>query len=288
MEVGAVDGGVASGGPAGAHGEESLVIDLADPDFAGGGLHLGVAFEAEVGIALGEHLAVDGAVGCVAGDAALAIGLVLEDKGTRLFPVALRALLIESGHPQAAGSLEDLAAVRVMALDAVHLAFHDGVMLWQTKLHVDILVAGEAGLRVLARIEDQIRSIARGFDVAAAGAVAALATGAAGKFVDIDIDTDAEVNVALEASGVVCVAVITLVIPDESGAGNVGGDDEGPRDRGAGTQETDPRGRECEKRAADRPTFPGCGCHGFRIRSRVFPPVRLRVKVETPGKAGFL
>src|SRR5262245_28168448 len=74
-------------------------------------LDLRVALEAEVGVALDEHLAIDRAVRIVANGAALTQRLMLEDKGPGLFAMALRAVFIEPGHGQPAGGFEDIGAV---------------------------------------------------------------------------------------------------------------------------------------------------------------------------------
>src|SRR5688572_33121424 len=75
-----MDGLVAACRPTGAAGEGTGVIASADHDGAGRSLLLEVAFQAEGGVALGEHPLIDGAVRLVAGVAALAERFVLEDK----------------------------------------------------------------------------------------------------------------------------------------------------------------------------------------------------------------
>jgi hypothetical protein len=220
LEMGAMDGGMAAGGPAGAEGEEGAMIDLADPDAVAGG-DLGVAFQAEMGIGFGEEFTVDGAVGLVAGGAAFAEGFVLEDKGAGLIAMAGDALFIDPGHGEAAGRLEDLATVGVMAIHAIEVAFGDGVMGGEPELEGDIDMAGEAGLGIAAGVDDEAGAIAGGVDVEAAGAVAGFATGAAGEVEMVDMN--AEMDAGLERRRVVGMAIETLLVTDEGGAGDGGG-----------------------------------------------------------------
>src|SRR5262245_14175953 len=98
---------VTTGAPAGALSEEHGVVLVADKNLASEPLDLSVAFQAEVRIALNEELAIDGTMRGVADRAALAQGLVLEDKGARLLAVALRAGLVETRHGQAPGGFEN-------------------------------------------------------------------------------------------------------------------------------------------------------------------------------------
>jgi hypothetical protein len=134
----------------------------------------------------------------VAGDAAFPVGLVFEDERPGLFAMAGAALFVEAGHAKAAGRFEDFAAVRVVALDAVHLPFEHRVVLRQSELHLDVLVAVVTGLRILAGVEDQSCAVTRCGGVKASGAVATLTTGAAGQF--LDIGPHPEVDIALKGS----------------------------------------------------------------------------------------
>jgi hypothetical protein len=131
-----MDGSVATRSPAGAHVEEGRVIGVADVNVAAGNgraLHLGVAAQAKIGVAFDEHFLVDGAVRIVAGDTTFAQRVVLEDKWPCLVPVALGATLILPRHGQSAGGFHDVHAMRVVALDAVHVAFQDRMVLGKMK-----------------------------------------------------------------------------------------------------------------------------------------------------------
>ena len=65
----------------------------------------------------------------VADGATFAQGRMSKDKGPGLVAMTLGATFIRAGHGQATGRFEGVSAVRVMALDAIHVAFHDRVML---------------------------------------------------------------------------------------------------------------------------------------------------------------
>lgn len=172
-------GGVAAGGPAGTAADEGGVIDLSDDELTGadaGPLHLRVAAQAKVGIGLDEHLVVHGAVRLMAGSATLAHGVVLEDDAARLFAMAGGALLVDFSHDQPARWLHDVASMRVMALDAVHPAFADRMVLGQVELGLDVKVAIEAGGRLEAGIDDELAASAACGDMLAAWAVAGFTT----------------------------------------------------------------------------------------------------------------
>ena len=92
-----MDSFVASGAPAGTAGRITSMTRVAThlqlPPYQ---LLLKVALEAEIMIPLGEHALIYRAVRRVAGGTTLAQGLVLEDEGSLLRRVALKAGLIFS------------------------------------------------------------------------------------------------------------------------------------------------------------------------------------------------
>lgn len=155
------------------------MIDVADIK-AGpgtGALHLRMAFEAEIHIALDEHFCIHGAVRVMANRATFPERGVLEDERPRLFPVALRAAFVQARHGQAARGFHDVHAVGIVALDAVHFAFDDRMMLRQMKFSAGFLVALEAALGILSWVNDEFfQSAASGHgDVFAAGTMAGFA-----------------------------------------------------------------------------------------------------------------
>jgi hypothetical protein len=155
------------------------VRDFANHEFAGldvRALHLDVALEAKIIIALDKELAIDGTVRIVAGGAAVAQSFVFENEGTALLAVALGATLVQAGHGESAGRLHDVVPVRVVTLDAVHHAFDDGMMLRKFELGVDVQVALKARGWILAGIDDETCATAANTHMLARRAVARFAT----------------------------------------------------------------------------------------------------------------
>jgi hypothetical protein len=65
-------------------------------------LHLRMAAQAQIIVRLRQHLFVDGAVRLMTRGATFPQGLMLENKTSRLFPMTIRALLIDARHGEAA------------------------------------------------------------------------------------------------------------------------------------------------------------------------------------------
>ena len=139
-----------------------------------GALPLRMAAQAKIRITFDEHLLVDRAVWVMANTATLVHRLVLKDERARLCPVTLRAALILTRHRQTASRFENVAAVGVVAIHAIHMALNDGMMLRQRELRVSIQVALKTGLRVFVGINNQFGGTT-GANVLAARAVAGFA-----------------------------------------------------------------------------------------------------------------
>lgn len=151
------------------------MIDYADVNLSGPDGVLGVTTEAQVRVGIDEHFPIDGTVGVVADGAAFAHRLMLEHYGPGLLAMTLRAAFVVPRHRQSARGFEDVAAVRVVALHAVHMALDDRMMLRQVELRFGLGVALEARGRVLAGIHDEPAASAADFDVFAPGTMAGLA-----------------------------------------------------------------------------------------------------------------
>ena len=168
-------GRVTAGRPASAPAHETGVVLLADDDLARHGLHLGMAFQAKVVIPFHKQLLVDRAMWIVARLAAFAERLVFECERPRLIAMALRAGLIELGHRQTSRRFLDVAPVRVVAIDAVHPFFHNGMMMRQVELRMNFQMALVTTRGVFARVHDEFASTAPAGNVLAARAVAGFA-----------------------------------------------------------------------------------------------------------------
>jgi len=170
---------MAAGAPTGALAQKLGVRLEANINLALGALDLGVAFETKVRVTLYQQLPIHRTMWVVTDRAAFPQCFMLKNEWAGLFPVTLGATLVEACHREASRRFQNVAAVRVVALRAVHVAFDDGMMLRQVEFGVNVEMALEAGRRVIVRIDDELCAAA-GFDVFAAGAVAGFAAGFAG------------------------------------------------------------------------------------------------------------
>jgi hypothetical protein len=229
LRVGAVHGGMATGRPASSEAKKSTVVDVADEESGtdGGSLRLGVALEAQIHVSLDEHLGVDGAVRAMTDSATFSQRRVFEDERTRLFAMTLGATLIQTRHGQAACRFHDVRAVRVMAIDTIHLAFEHRMMLRQMKLGAYFLMTLKAGFGVFARIDDELfpAPAADHGDVLAARAVAGLAAALARHVGNFRVQ--ARMGAGGENTGNIGMAVEAGLIADVSGTLNLQWDHHG-------------------------------------------------------------
>ena len=130
--------------------------------------------------------------------------------------------------------------MRVMAGDAAHPPFLDRMMELEAELGILIEVALEAGLRILAGIDDQL-GVTPGIHVQTAGAVATLATLplGAGAFAG---DLDARMRGEFEVLDLLLMAQGALVHADVFGAGNHRRGQDHPIHRRAGDDQGSQRG----------------------------------------------
>jgi len=173
---------MAAGSPAGSDLQKRRVIRVADVNVPAGNvhaLHLRVAAQAKIRVALDEHFIIDRTVRIVTNDAAFAHSRMFKNKRACLVTVTLRTAFILPCHGQPAGRFENITAVRVVALHAAHVAFDDRMMLRQIKFRVNIEMTLETRRRVITRVDDEIGAAA-GFDVFAARTVTGFAAGLAG------------------------------------------------------------------------------------------------------------
>ena len=132
--------------PASAHPEKIRMGDIANIDLARSrtrSLDLGMASEAEIHVPLDQQLGIDGPVRVMADGAALPQRRMLEDKGPGLLPVALSAGFVLARHRQPAGGFEDVAPMRVVALDAIHLLLRHRVVLGKLEFRLLLTMALE-------------------------------------------------------------------------------------------------------------------------------------------------
>jgi len=154
--------------------EQARVVFLADEN-SPRGLNLRMTFEAKVLIALHQQLLIHRTMGLMTDDATFPHGFMLEGEGARLFAMTSGAGFIHPRHREAAPGFEDVAAVRVMALDAVHSIFQHGMMLRELELGVRGQMTLETGGRILARVDDELSRAARS-DMLTAGTMTGFTT----------------------------------------------------------------------------------------------------------------
>lgn len=213
------------------------MVDLADEQLAGLTCRprsLSMATKAEIVVRLPEHLRIRRAMHVVANDTALTKRLVLKDKRLGLLLMAFGAGLIPLGHRESACRFEDLFAMGIVAIDAVHLAFDNRVAMRELKTCPDPAMALKACLRILAGIDNRFLPIASGIDMLAAGAMAQLASDRAGLL--RAFHSDLGVSAFGKVIRVAGVAMTALRIADEGGSGSLGRHHDRPIDRGARDQ----------------------------------------------------
>lgn len=145
--------------------------------------------------------------------------------------------------------------MRVVALDAIHFAFDDGMMLREVEFGVSLEVAIKASGRVFAGVENEFAASAANGDVLAAGAVAGFATARAGLRVWRKVHPG--VGAGGELLHVIGVAGVARLIADVMGAGNVGGHDDIPGHGGAGIEANQRDDHECRSQQGGGPAKPG-------------------------------
>jgi len=231
---------VAAGSPTRALSHKRRVIGHADEDRAVtfvDSLILGVATQAKIRVIAGKHLPVDRAMRIVAGGATFAHGFMLEHHGPRLLTMTFGATLVLPRHRELPRRFHDVAAVRIVALHAIHFAFDDRVMLRETEFSAGFEMALKTGSRVFAGIEDEFpRS---DLHVKAAGAVAGFTAGLPGH-------RAFKMNSRVRAGGkFLCdgrMAIRATFVADKMRAGNLRCREYGARDRGAGIHKHHGRG----------------------------------------------
>src|ERR1039458_5078737 len=145
------------------------VLRSAGPDFAS--LAASAALmnlaEAEDQIALDQQLGVDAAVRIMTDRAALPQRRMLKYKGPGLLSVTLRTGFVPARHCQPPRRFEDVAAMRVVALRAVHLLLQHRVVLRKLKFPLLLAMALETSRGVFAGIDDELAFASASRDVQA-------------------------------------------------------------------------------------------------------------------------
>jgi hypothetical protein len=218
IHVRAVNGRMAAGCPTRCQLQPRCMIHVADVNLPACRLHLCVAAQAEIRVALGQHLLIDRAVRDMADDAAFTHCLMFKHKRAGLIAMTLRAAFILPRHSEPACGFEDVIAMRVMALHTVHVAFDDRMMLWQVKFCVDVKMTQKARGWIFARVYDEAGTAA-GLDVFTARTVAGFAARLASHCRIAGMNSS--VRTGRKFSDNVLVAVCAGLVADKMCAGNL-------------------------------------------------------------------
>ena len=223
---------VATGGPTRSHRQKRTVIDFTDQNLSRVKLHLRMASQTKLRVSLNEHFVVDGSVRLMARCASVLHPFVDKHKGARLFAMTLRTLLVLPSKAESACLFENVSPMGIMAVDAVHLSFKDGVVLRKAKLRMFLLMAVQARLRVSAGVVDKDRFATPSLYVLATRSVARFTTA---YFVKVCFFLEEpRMNAAGKLSRDFCVAVFTLLVAHIVSTLDLGRNDHRTGYRGAG------------------------------------------------------
>jgi hypothetical protein len=176
-----------------------------------------MAFEAKIVVALDEELPIYRTMRAMANRATFAHCFVLENKRPALFAMTLRARFVKPRHRKPARPLHYVMAMRVMAVDAIHVSFDHGMMLRQIEFRMDVDVTLETRRRIFAWIDNQAPPAADAH-MFAGGAVARFATG---HLRELDVIlVKAPMRAGWKRACDVRVTIHTTRIPDEVRARN--------------------------------------------------------------------
>jgi hypothetical protein len=174
MHIRAMHRCVASGAPTPALPQPGSVRDVADINFPWCPLHLRMAFQAKVRITLDQQLSIHRPMRIVTDCAPLPQRFVLKNKWPRLLAMTLRAILVRTRHRhsrlcRSRRRFENVAAVGIMALHAIHVSLYYWMMLRHAKFCFRLQVALKTRGRILSWIHNKFAAPAARFDMLAAG-----------------------------------------------------------------------------------------------------------------------
>ena len=232
-----------------ASGISGMVLAGKDRAVADGHRVLQVALEAEIGVALEQHLLVHRAMGIVASRASFAQGIVFKNEGPLLRGVAFGAGFVLVLETRAA-AFDGIALVRIVAFGAAHLSRQNGMAVREAEFAALVEVALEACFRRTAGIDDRALGAA-GLDVLAARAVTSLATEAFGGFT---LHQEPGMSRVFETLDGFLVALCAFLGSHERRARRPGWRHDGPVHHRAGNEKRCPGQQAGESERSFRPT----------------------------------
>ncbi len=144
---------------------------------------------------------------------------MLEYKRPALFTMTLGAAFIQARHGQSACGLEDIHAMRIVALHAIHAPFNHWMVLRQMKLRSRLQMALQAGGRISAGINNEFPAAATAFHVLAPRPMARFAAGFT--FQQRRLDVNSAMWTCRKYSRDVGVAFVANFISHIAGPGNL-------------------------------------------------------------------
>lgn len=147
---------------------------------------------------------------------------MLEHKWPCLLAMTLRATLVQARHGQTAGRLENVHAMRVMALNTIHMPLNNGMTLRQSELAAHLEMALEARRRILAGIHNKPARSPAHFDVFASRSMTGFAAGFASDF--RGAKSNSRMRTGWKWTRVIGMTVKAGFVTNVTGAGNVRGD----------------------------------------------------------------
>ena len=194
-----------------------------------------MAFQAKIVVPVVQHLCVDRTVRLMTNGAAFAHRFVLEEHRLRLLAMASGTGFILPHHRQTSSGFLHVAPMRIMALDAIHMALGHWMMLGELEVRVDVLMATVASFRISPRVVNESSPAAAGLDVLAASPVARLATGSTRRPITIQVHPG--MNIVRKLLRDDAVAFNTRLVADKRRAFNHRRrSHHGTRHRGTGTE----------------------------------------------------
>jgi hypothetical protein len=167
--------------------------------------------------------------------------------------MTLTARFVQPRHCQAAARFHDVAAVRVVALHAIHPILDDGMMVRQVELGVRFDMTLKTCRRIFAGIHDQSGAPGAGFDVFAPRPMTGFATGSRRPFQIIPVKP--AVSTAREQARNFRVTVRAHLIADVMRAFNLRRFNDRPIQRRTRSKKKRARGRN-DQRARKEKTSP--------------------------------
>jgi len=173
VHIGTMNGGMATGGPAGPLGQSRGVVLISQFN-AARSRNLGMASQTQVGITRHQHFVIDGAMMVVAGGATFSQSLVFENKRSALVLMALTAGSVGLPDHFIVGQ-HDVLAVGAVTGVAGKALFLQWMVVLEIEKRLNLRMTLVAGCGIFAGVDDVLAPAAPGGHMETAGTVAGFA-----------------------------------------------------------------------------------------------------------------